>query len=183
MCVVKGNTPGLYDRIEQAFLAAGLAPAVIQRGRGHGREETRSVRVIETHPDDLADLFPSVRQVYQIERTRISTKTHDVLSTETVYALTAASAERLPPAAAAQAIRDHWRIENLLHRQKDVRMQEDHDRTHVRHSAHNLGALRNLSLILLRQATGHDATWEQRWRTVAKQPWRVIRLMTGSAAA
>ena len=181
--MVKGNTPGLHDRIEQAFLAAGLPPDVTQHERGHGREDVRILRVIETHPDDLADLFPHVRQIYQIERTRISTKTHEILSTETVYALTAASAERLPPAAAAQAIRDHWRIENLLHRQKDVRMQEDHDRTHTRHSAHNLGAIRNLSLILLRQATAHDATWEQRWRTVAKQPWRVIRLMTGFAAA
>ncbi|MFW5882370.1 MAG: ISAs1 family transposase [Planctomycetota bacterium] len=183
MCVVKGNTPGLFDRIEHAFHSAGVAPAVIQHGRGHGREDVRCLRALDAHPDDLADVFPHVRQIYQIERTRISTKTHETLSTETVYALTAASAERLPPAAAAQAIRDHWRIENVLHRQKDVRMQEDHDRTHTRHSAHNLAAIRNLSLILLRQATAHDATWEQRWRTVAKQPWRVLRLITGRAAA
>lgn len=140
----------------------------------------RVLSVLEVHPDDLADVFPHVRQIYQIQRTRISTATHEALSTETVYALTAASAQRLPPVAAAQAIREHWRIENNLHRQKDVRMQEDHDRTHTRHSAHNLAALRNLSLILLRQATAHDATWEQRWRTIAKQPWRVIKLIAGN---
>ena len=62
-------------------------------------------------------------------------------------------------------------------------MQEDHDRTHTRHSAHNLAALRNLSLILLRQVTAHDATWDQRWRTIAKQPWRAINLITGTKAA
>jgi predicted transposase YbfD/YdcC len=136
---------------------------------------------LSVDPDDLADLYPGVRQIVRIVRTRQNTKTH-ALSQEIVYALTAADADRLPPAEAAQAIRDHWRIETILHRQKDVHMREDDDRTHLLHAPHNLGALRNLAILLLRQATAAAATWQRRRQTVTRQPWRIHRLLTCAAA-
>jgi len=61
-------------------------------------------------------------------------------------------------------------------------MREDHDRTRLRHAPQNLGAIRNLSMLLLRQASAATATWEERQRTIAKQPWRVHRLLVGQAA-
>jgi len=61
-------------------------------------------------------------------------------------------------------------------------MQEDADRTKRGHAPHNLGALRNLALTILRQATGAGITWEQRWRTIAKQPWRAQKLILSRAA-
>lgn len=181
MCTVKGNTPRLYQRIEDAFLCAGLNPDHTTTDRGHGRQDERQITALSVDPDDLADLFPGVRQIFRLVRSRHNTKTH-ALSQEIVYALTAADAERLPPAEAAQAIRDHWRIETILHRQKDVHMREDEDRTHLLHAPHNLGALRNLAMLLLRQATAATATWQKRRMTIARQPWRIHRLLAGAAA-
>lgn len=96
---------------------------------------------------------------------------HDI-----VYAITNADRHHLPPARAAQTIRDHWLIENALHRQKDVRMQEDHDRTRTRHAPHNLGIIRNLAITILNQATA-TATPARRWQVAKTQPWRLYRIM------
>jgi hypothetical protein len=77
---------------------------------------------------------------------------------------------------AAQAIRNHWHIENRQHRQKDVRMQEDNDRTTIRHAPHNLASLRNLALIILNTATA-KAKPSKRWNVIKTQPWRAYRAM------
>ncbi len=126
----------------------------------------------------LDTYIPHAHQIFLIERKRLTYSTQKT-SHEITYAITNATAEQLPPALAAQAIRDHWQVENGLHWQKDVRMQEDADRTTTRNAPHNLGALRNTSLTLLRQATAARATIKQRWETIRKQPWRIHKLMFG----
>ena len=106
-----------------------------------------------TDPTDPACAgFPHLKQLFQIHRERMEHRTGNI-SHETVYAITNADEQQLSPAEAAQAIRNHWHIENRLHRQKDVRMQEDNDRTTIRHAPHNLASLRNLALIILNTAT------------------------------
>jgi len=93
------------------------------------------------------------------------------------YAITNADRQRLPPALAAQVIRQHWRVENDLHRQKDVRMKEDQSKVRTRNAPHNLATLRNLALAVIRLATARGASHAQRWETVAKQPWRAYKVM------
>lgn len=95
---------------------------------------------------------------------------------ETAYAITNATATQLAPAAAAQAIRNHWQVENGLHRQKDVRMKEDNDQTRTRHAPHNLAALRNLAITVLHQATA-KATPAKRWAVARLQSWRIHKAM------
>jgi hypothetical protein len=60
---------------------------------------------------------------------------------------------RLPPDATVlgRAIRQHWQVENRLHRVLDVVFREDACRVRVGDGTHNLAILRPLSLHLLRQ--------------------------------
>ncbi len=47
--------------------------------------------------------------------------------------------------------RDHWHIENQLHRTLDIHFQEDACQKHDRNAAANLSLLRKLGLSLLKQ--------------------------------
>ena len=116
-----------------------------------------------------------MRQIFQVYRERVDNRTGKT-SHEISYAITNADQTRLTPAMAAQAIRDHWQVENALHRQKDVRMKEDDDRTHTRHAPHNLASLRNIALAILNRATA-IATPSRRWQVAKTQPWRIYKAM------
>lgn len=105
-----------------------------------------------------------------MERTRYHHRTGQK-SHEVAYAITNASRKELTPAHAAQAIRNHWHVENLLHRQKDVRMREDNDHTSTRNSPINLATLRNLTITIVNAVTA-KGTPARRWGVVLRQPWR-----------
>lgn len=49
------------------------------------------------------------------------------------------------------AVRKHWTIEISLHWSLDVSFREDHNQTHVGHSAKNLAVVRRIALNLLKQ--------------------------------
>src|SRR5439155_20300589 len=51
----------------------------------------------------------------------------------------------------AQALRNHWTVENNLHWQLDVSFGEDHSRIQDRRGAENFGLLRKLALSLLKR--------------------------------
>lgn len=53
----------------------------------------------------------------------------------------------------ARAVREHWGLENQLHKVLDVQMNEDQNRARTRHAAENLGLLRRLVLNQLRRDT------------------------------
>ena len=143
---------------------------------GHGRDETRKLSAISILKDDPQFAqFPQVRQIFRTERTRFHHRTGQT-DHEIAYAITNAKRAQLPPARAAQAIRNHGHVENALHRQKDVRMREDDDRTRTRHAPHNLATLRNLALTVVNMVTASGAP-AHRWRVVKKQPWRALKAL------
>jgi hypothetical protein len=49
------------------------------------------------------------------------------------------------------AVRKHWTIEISLHWSLDVSFREDHNQTHVGHSAKNLAVVGRIALNLLKQ--------------------------------
>ena len=63
------------------------------------------------------------------------------------------SSAKLPPEALAVAIRNHWRVENGLHRVVDVTFREDASRVRERNAARNLALLRKIALNLARADT------------------------------
>ncbi|MEU4220051.1 hypothetical protein [Actinoplanes sp. NPDC026623] len=89
--------------------------------RGHGRREIRSLEVltVSTGID-----FPHAAQAIQIRRRRHRSDQRR-FTTETVYAITGLRVHPAEPAQLAAGIRGQWRIENQIHRDRDVTYGED----------------------------------------------------------
>jgi hypothetical protein len=86
-------------------------------------------------------------------------RTHAVLTDETVYAITSLRPEQASPAALLRFWRQHWSIENGLHRVRDVVFAEDVATTHAPQA---FAILRNLALSLLHR-------WRHRHIIAARQ--------------
>jgi hypothetical protein len=108
LAVAKHNQPKL-----RAFLAAlpwGRIPTVdLTRDRGHGRTETRTLKVATVAHLD----FPHAAQAIRIRRWR--REKGQAASHEAVYAITDATAEQAGPALLADLARGQWHIEVKQH--------------------------------------------------------------------
>jgi predicted transposase YbfD/YdcC len=122
---VKRNQPGLFAQL--ASLPWRQVPvAHHSRGRGHSRDERRTLKVTAVAAG-LA--FPHAAQAIQIvRRRRLSGKKK--WSRETACAITSLTATQASPDELAAIIRGHWAIEDRLHWVRD--MDYDEDRSQVR---------------------------------------------------
>ncbi len=120
-------------------------------------------------PEEIQNLFPHVRQVAKITRTRTVTTWKNngkrrtrvtKTSTETVYLVTSLTAREAAPEHIARL-----RPPALEHRKpgpprRDVTLREDESKVHTDNRARNLATLRNAEMGLIRQhgRTGIAAT-------------------------
>jgi predicted transposase YbfD/YdcC len=139
--------------------------------RGHGRADDRRHLVASTDLAGYLD-WPGAAQVFRLERTwRAGGTTHRQLT----YGITS-----LPPAVADAARllalkRGHWRIENRLHRTKDVTLGEDASSIRLGAGPMALAVLRDTALSLLR-LTGCRAV-AARLRHYAQFPAQAVALL------
>lgn len=113
--------------------------------KGHGRLEIREIEVssrLVGHVD-----WPGFKRAIRIKRTRIIGGER---STEYAYAITSLTAEQANARDLLQFNRGHWGIENRLHWVRDVTMGEDKCRARSGHIPHNLAALRNAAINVVR---------------------------------
>jgi predicted transposase YbfD/YdcC len=150
---VKGNQEHLLEDIqatvEQALdgrLDPGIVAEYTTREDGHGRHEERSYVVIH-HVEGLRDraAWPDATTVGMCycERTvagKVSSEVHYFLGSC-----------RMGVRKYAQALRNHWSIENNLHWQLDISFGEDNSRIQDRRGAENFGVLRKTALSLLKR--------------------------------
>jgi predicted transposase YbfD/YdcC len=93
---------------------------------GHGRIEVRTLRASNELNDYLADRWPGVQQVFQIERITTRRSCQGVKnSVEVAYGLTSLPASRSSPKQLLTWAQAHWRIENRSHWRRDVTLAED----------------------------------------------------------
>jgi predicted transposase YbfD/YdcC len=145
---VKRNQPGLHAQL--AGLPWRQIPAAdIQRDRGHGRAERRTLK-ITTVAAGLA--FPHAAQALQIVRRRrpLSGKNSKKWSTETVYAVTSLTVTQARPGQLAGILRGHWSIEDRLHWIRDVTYDEDRSQVRSGNGPRVMASLRNLAITILR---------------------------------
>jgi hypothetical protein len=121
-----------------------------ERGSGHGRQETRSVRAVTV--TDLGLGFPHLVQAARIHRWRRDIKTGKV-SRQTIYAITNMTARDASPQRIGQLARSEWGIE-AVHHVRDVTFAEDASTIRTGHGPENMATLRNLAINTLRDA-GH----------------------------
>src|SRR3954470_20708441 len=150
---IKGNQKTLHTRLK-ALPWAEVPEAARVRSVGHGRVETRTIRVIDLagSSDGHGEFFPDAHQALKIIRRRRDR--HGRWSVQTVYAITSLDARQVEPALLACWVRGHWSIEARLHWVRDVTFGEDHSQVRTDHSPTNLAALRTLAINALR-LTGH----------------------------
>lgn len=121
--------------------------------------------------DPLSDTtgpFKGIKQIARITRLNKDHKTYDS-NEHTVYAICSRGSKQLNASEVAQAIRKHWSIEVRLHGQKDVRMGEDANKTHVGSAPRALACLRNWAVAITEKFQRSNAM-----RRISKA-WQALR--------
>jgi predicted transposase YbfD/YdcC len=162
---VKGNQRRLRDALARQPWAT--VPGLVQYDVGHGRRETRSIKVISTDGQpQLAALFPHAAQIAKIVRRRRRPGRNPTV--QTVYLITSLTHRQATPERLAGFARGQWTIENGLHWVRDVTQGEDRCRVRTGSAPQNLAAVRNTVISLFR-FHGHNSIAEAH-RIYADQP-------------
>jgi predicted transposase YbfD/YdcC len=140
---VKSNQPVL--RRELAALPWGQVRGSRRRQSGHGRAESRSIKVVDLDGHPAARLFPHATRAIKVVRSRRRTAT-GARSVEIVYAVTSLTYRQAHPALLAAWIQGHWSIENAVHHVRDVTQGEDHSSIRAGSGPQVMAALRNTAL-------------------------------------
>jgi predicted transposase YbfD/YdcC len=145
---LKGNQGCLHDDVTTYFESS-LSPEVanISYDGGHGRIETRSIRVTDKI-DWLKEnhCWLGLRSIIAVTATR---ETKNNVTEETRYFISSMSADN--PKQLEHAIRAHWAVENNLHWVLDMAFDEDSNRTRQGYSASNLAVIRHIALNLIKK--------------------------------
>jgi predicted transposase YbfD/YdcC len=154
---VKGNQPTLHqgimdffnDHLEDDF-ARTKARRYETQEKGHGREETRWY-ILCPVPDDLPDRARWAK-LKAIGIAISNTQRDGKDCNEVRYYILS---KYLSGRRFAEAVRDHWGIENRLHWQLDVTFQEDQCRIRKGHADTNFSILRRTALSMLKNESTH----------------------------
>ena len=119
--------------------------------------------------------FPGAKQIGRIHRQRII---KGVVSSETVCFVTSLSRLHANAKALLQLSRDHWSIENNLHRVRDVSFGEDACTVTSGSAPQFLAALRNAVTTILRRNKHRNIARAQ--RSFSARPGAAIALLAGS---
>jgi predicted transposase YbfD/YdcC len=144
---VKNNQPALRRAL--AALPWGQVPGSRRRQLGHGRIESRSIKVVDLDGHRAQALFPHAARAIKVVRSRRRTAT-GARSVEIVYAVTSLTYRQAHPGLLAAWIQGHWSIENAVHYVRDVTQGEDCSSVRAGSGPQVMAALRNTALNLNR---------------------------------
>jgi predicted transposase YbfD/YdcC len=147
LLVVKRNQPTLHAAV-RCLPWKQVTARRYDRGKGHGRRETRSVRALTV--TGLGLDFPHVTQAAKIVRYRVDVKTGNI-TRKTVYVITDLPSTTASPQLIAQLARSQWEIE-AMHHVRDTTFTEDASKIRTGHGPANMATLRNFTISALRTA-------------------------------
>ena len=151
--VVKDNQPSLAERLVNHPWPM-HRPDHVERNRGHGRIEERSLWRLPVPADDRLPGFPSAQQMLLIARRRSALDGTPLgeREVEFAFAITSVPTRMMTAAELAAAARGHWGIENRAHWVRDVTFDEDRSRIRAGSGPRVMATLRNLAISLHRLA-------------------------------
>jgi predicted transposase YbfD/YdcC len=168
LITVKGNQPHLFAQLKN--LPWRQIPIAHEScGRGHGRDEHRTIKVTSVA---AGLLFPHAAQAIQVRRRRRPAGTKK-WSTETSYAITSLGFAQASAAELAAIIRGHWGIEDRLHWVRDMDFDEDRSQTRTAAGPRIMANLRNLVITILRLAGAASIAAALRYH--ARRPSRPLQ--------
>jgi predicted transposase YbfD/YdcC len=181
--IVKANQERLMEDIQvtlnQAFdgeFPKGAMATYTTQEYSHGRHETRSCVIVK----EVAGIRD--RQLWQgmttVGMCRRERTVGDKTSCEVWYFI---GSRRMGARRYAEALRDHWGIENNLHWELDVSFHEDASRIEDRHGAANFGFLRKLALSLLKQNPSKHSMRRKRKAAALNMDF-LAKVITGAKA-
>lgn len=145
---VKANRPTLLKALKALpWKSVPLGSRSTQYG--HGRQATRTIKVIDVPALPGWPEFTGAAQVAQLRRT---VKRNGKKSVEVVYLITSTTRHEAPPAVLAAWVNQHWCIENKLHHVRDVTYDEDRSQVRTGAAPHVMASLRNTAIGILRLA-------------------------------
>jgi predicted transposase YbfD/YdcC len=162
VAIVKANQKHLYRQLKSLPWAE-VARGGHEAGTGHGRIESRSVKVCGIDPAAGGLPFPGAVTAIKLHRRRQATGKKQ--SRESVYAVTTLNAHQASAADIARLVRRHWAIENRHHLVRDTTFAEDASRLRTGNAPRAMAGFRNLAIGALRfsgadnlaKATRHNA--------------------------
>jgi predicted transposase YbfD/YdcC len=174
LLTVKANQPGLHHQL-RALPWAHIPTVDTTLNTGHGRAESRTLKLAAIDGHDTGIKFPHARLAIQLTRRR-KPLTSRKWSTETVYAITDLDYGQIRANELANALRGHWSIENRLHWVRDVTFAEDHSQIRTGTGPAVMATLRNLAVSIHRLARAPNIA--AACRHTSRHPNRVLHLLT-----
>ena len=173
LLAVGRNRQRLHAALTALFAADARTPlrTASTTETGHGRrQERREVRLTA----DVASLgdWPGVQQAFCLVRTWHERGQDHLAVTYGITSLTVAQAD---PEAILRLRRDHWTIENRLHRQKDVHFGEDASHLRCGVGPAVLATLRDAAITLLYHDHPHHLA--ARTRALSQFPHQALALV------
>jgi predicted transposase YbfD/YdcC len=162
VAIVKANQKHLYRQLRSLPWSEGGRGAHTGE-TGHGRIESRSVKVCGIDPAAGGLFFPGAVTAIKLHRRRQVKGRKQ--SRETVFAVTTLEVHQASPAQIAGLVRRHWAIENRSHLVRDTTFCEDASRLRTGNAPRAMASLGNLAIGGLRlsgvdnlaKATRHNA--------------------------
>lgn len=146
---MKDNQPSVAERIVDQRWWSRRADHV-EKDRGHGRTEKRSLRVCTVPADAPLPGFPSARQMITITRERFTLNGVLLGQPDVAFAITNLSRQEAGPRDLARMLRGHWCIENSLHYVRDVTYGEDGSRIRTGAGPRIMASFRNVAIAIHR---------------------------------
>lgn len=147
---VKGNQERLQSALDNVFSIERLelkeTKSYSTSDKGHGRKEIRHCMVAQA--DEIGDLafeWPGLQTLGYVVSLR--EKNGEACIASVKFYISSAELDAISLLSAA---REHWSVENKLHWQLDVSMNEDACRIRQKNSTENLATVRHVALNLLK---------------------------------
>lgn len=173
---VKGNAPAAYAVLDTLPWTR-VENARIEREKGHGRRETRTIRLV-TLGAGIDTTLAGVAQAGRVRRWVERKKTVTAMpgrTRESVYLVTSLPHRLAHAETLARMVREHWGCE-VVHWQRDVVFGEDGHTARTGNGPVNLAILRNT--VLTRDAAAGSGPGIAALRARARRPERALAVLT-----